>query len=283
MRDAKNLALFGHSIEAELVKITSLVPTQLNRLITTTEGISWLRSFAVIWVGGAPISTGLLKKAKDEGIRLSPCYGATETTAMVTAQNPNNFLKGEVSLGAPLNDVELRLGKRNRLQIRTKRLAVGIWDDGHLEKITEKNSWWDSGDIAELFKINDVEHLKIIGRVDTAIHSGGETIYPEYLRARLLDITNKTDLPIKTIILTAIEDEEWGSRLVALLRLQKNTNEKEANNIIRSVQKLICDWPAHEKPRIWYNCPELETNDFGKWEFEKWRTWIKEKSADNSN
>ena len=33
--------------------ITSLVPTQLKRLLAQKDGISWLKIFDLIWVGGA--------------------------------------------------------------------------------------------------------------------------------------------------------------------------------------------------------------------------------------
>ena len=36
--------------------ITSLVPTQLQRLLAKKDGISWLKIFDLIWVGGASIS-----------------------------------------------------------------------------------------------------------------------------------------------------------------------------------------------------------------------------------
>ena len=36
--------------------ITSLVPTQLQRLLAQKDGISWLKIFDLIWVGGASIS-----------------------------------------------------------------------------------------------------------------------------------------------------------------------------------------------------------------------------------
>ena len=51
--------------------ITSLVPTQLLSLIDNSDGLKWLQSLAIIWVGGALISTDLAEKARRKSINLS--------------------------------------------------------------------------------------------------------------------------------------------------------------------------------------------------------------------
>ena len=87
--------------------ITSLVPTQLYRLLSTEKGIKWLKLFELIWVGGASISDKLIKISRKEKINLAPCYGSTETAAMVTSLKPDEFLKGNNSSGQPLKDIKL--------------------------------------------------------------------------------------------------------------------------------------------------------------------------------
>ena len=69
--------------------ITSLVPTQLSSLIDNSDGLKWLQSLAILWVGGLD-HTDLSKKARRKSINLAPCYGATET-AMVTCLSPKIF------------------------------------------------------------------------------------------------------------------------------------------------------------------------------------------------
>ena len=89
--------------------LLSLVPTQLGRLLADPSGIDWLQRFSVIWVGGAALPAVLADQARQVGIRLAPCYGATETAAMVAALPPERFLQGVASCGTPLMDVALRL------------------------------------------------------------------------------------------------------------------------------------------------------------------------------
>ena len=44
--------------------------------------------------------------------------------------------------------------------------------------------------------------------------SGGETVFPEQLEARLL----ASDLPLEAVLLLGIPDTDWGERLVGLVR-----------------------------------------------------------------
>ncbi|MCX5931030.1 MAG: o-succinylbenzoate--CoA ligase, partial [Cyanobacteria bacterium] len=88
-------AAFPLPAEGGAGALLSLVPTQLERLLAAAEGCAWLRRCAVVWVGGAALSAELAARARAAEIRLSPCYGASETAAMVAALAPERFLAGE--------------------------------------------------------------------------------------------------------------------------------------------------------------------------------------------
>ena len=70
---------------ADRPALLSLVPTQLQRLLADAEGRRWLGAFALIWVGGAALPQTLAETCRQQGLRLSPCYGSTETAALVAA------------------------------------------------------------------------------------------------------------------------------------------------------------------------------------------------------
>ena len=89
--------------------ITSFVPTQLQRLLTQKDGISWLKSFDLIWVGGASISGHTAEQCIQEKIKLAPCYGSTETAAMVTSLKPKEFLMGFKNVGEILPEQKSEL------------------------------------------------------------------------------------------------------------------------------------------------------------------------------
>ncbi|KGG16763.1 MULTISPECIES: AMP-binding protein [unclassified Prochlorococcus] len=258
--------------------LTSLVPTQLTRLIQHPEGLNWLKLFSVIWVGGSAIPENLAERARNLELQLAPCYGTTETAAMVSIQSPKDFLSGINSLGEPLSDVELRIGKSNALQIRTQRLAKVLNKDGSLQSLGDKEGWWESGDNAELILSHHVQQLSIIGRRDTAINSGGEIIFPEKLQARLLNAAQKNGIAIKRILMLSTKDEEWGERLVALVRF-KTTKQTNPHQSLQKLKRLTEEWPCFERPIQWHNCPELSPNQLGKWEITKWQSWLEAKES----
>ncbi len=252
--------------------ITSLVPTQLSSLIDDSDGLRWLQSLDIIWVGGAMISTDLADKARRKSINLAPCYGATETVAMVTCLSPNDFLKGSNSVGFPLQDVEIEINKRNSLKIKTRRIAISKWKNDKFESITDTNGWWEAGDLAQYITLKNRKAIQILGRRDSAINSGGETIFPEDIEMELMKIISKNQLPIKDIFVLGVSDKKWGQRLVALTKFK----EKEINrySIISLLTDLIVDWQPSKKPMNWYDCPKLSRNINKKWEIKKWQDWI---------
>ncbi len=279
MRNPKRLEEITCSAikEQNTVRVTSLVPTQLSRLLKEPAGIRWLQSFYVIWIGGSLLPHTLAATARKFKIRLAPCYGATETTAMVTAQSPDDFLLGLNNYGNALVDIELRLGANSRLEVKTSRLALGSLINGGLQPIANQEGWWTSGDIAELVGNDMRMQLKIIGRADTAINSGGEIVYPESLREKLLDAAHKAQIPIEEILLIPISDDEWGKRLVALVRLSSTKTNINLSRLFYELKALIQKWPSYEKPISWHNCPELKTNSVGKWDLSKWSLWVDKK------
>ena len=246
--------------------LLSLVPTQLVRLLADERGLLWLQRFALIWVGGAALPMAAADQARQAGIRLAPCYGATETAAMVSALPPQRFLAGENGCGDALNDVELRLLPDGALGVRTPRLAIGLWSPLRapgFSSLCDDDGWWRSGDAADLSA-----GLWILGRLDGAVHSGGETVFPEQLEARLLQAAAQAHLPVQALLLLGVEDPEWGERLVALVR---STDP----SVLPALQQLTLGWPAADRPRRWLQCPELEPSAAGKWQRQRWRDWLR--------
>ncbi len=257
--------------------LTSLVPTQLMRLIQHPAGIRWLQMFSIIWVGGSAIPENLLSTSRKLKLRLAPCYGTTETTAMVAVQTPADFLSNQNSSLIALKDIQFRIGTNNALQIKTVRLAKVLVKKGTIQSIENKEGWWESGDSAELINKNQKQAIKILGRRDSAINSGGEIVFTEQINSRLIDIATKNEMPIDIILLTPIKDEEWGERLAALVKFKDGIGKAEKNEAILQLKNIVKQWPPYERPIAWHSCPELSRNSLGKWEMDKWQSWLKAK------
>jgi O-succinylbenzoic acid--CoA ligase len=218
------------------------------------------------------IPKDLADKARRKSIKLAPCYGTTETVAMVTCLSPKDFLKGSDSVGFPLEDVEIEINKRNSLKIKTSRIAISKWKNDKFESITDSNGWWEAGDVAQYITLNNRKAIQILGRRDSAINSGGETIFPEDIEIQLMKIISKYQIPIKDIFVLGVSDKKWGQRLVALTKFKG----KEINRypIIELLTHLIKDWQPSQKPLKWYDCPQLSRNINKKWELKKWQDWV---------
>ena len=250
--------------------LLSLVPTQLARLLAHPDGVVFLQQIQLIWIGGAALPPPLAEQARGLGLALAPCYGSTETAAMVAALPPARFLAGESGCGDPLMDVELRLAADGALEVRTNRLALGRWcvdQPDRWEPLTDADGWWRSGDRASL-----TPGLQIAGRIDGAIHSGGETVFPEQLEVRLMAAVQAASLPVSAVLLLGVDDPEWGQRLVALV------GSADAA-VLERLAALTQPWPPADTPRRWLLCPELAPSALGKWQRQRWRDWLKRLDA----
>ena len=204
--------------------------------------------------------------ARAAGLRLAPCYGSTETGAMVAALPPERFLAGESGCGQPLPHVELRLAADGTaLQIRSSTLAAGFLGDGAFTPLPLQQGWWSSGDAASLGPAG----LQVLGRLDGAISSGGETVFPEQVRERLLELSAAAGLPVQELLLLAQPDPLWGERLVALVRL----NPAAPDHTLERLEALAPDLPPSQRPRRWLACTELAPTALGKWERGRWSAW----------
>ncbi|MFZ9147797.1 MAG: AMP-binding protein [Vulcanococcus sp.] len=267
MRDPAALAVQQPPSEGRSA-LLSLVPTQLERLLEHPAGRDWLQGFALIWVGGAALSASQAQRCRQWGIRLSPCYGSTETGAMVAALAPEAFLQGAPGCGEPLSHVQLRLDPQtSALQVRSGSLARAIWLADRWQPLPQEQGWWSSGDRAALMP----EGLQVLGRLDGAIQSGGETVFPEQLEAQLLSLCQGRRLPVAELLLLAEADPLWGERLVALVRLEAAA---EFAGLLPDLQALAQELPPSQRPRRWLECSTLERTALGKWERQRWHQWL---------
>ena len=144
MKNPTELLAWCRSLPAWGTKpvLLSLVPTQLARLLAHPDGVAFLQQLQLIWIGGAALPTPLADQARALQLPLVPCYGSTETAAMVAALPPDRFLAGEPGCGDPLVDVELRLAADGALEVRTDRLALGCW------RADQPDRWESLGDLS---------------------------------------------------------------------------------------------------------------------------------------
>lgn len=258
--------------------VISLVPTQLQRLVEDQAGRRWLAGFCVIWVGGAALPAALAERCLQLGLRLAPCYGSTETGAMVAALSPQKFLAGISGCGQPLPHARLRLDPGSgALQIKSSSLGLGFVQAGQLQPLPLEQGWWSSGDRAQL----TADGLQLEGRLDSAIQSGAETVFPEQVEQRLLALSRAASLPLAELLLLPEPDPLWGERLLALVK-PVATEAGGTEKLMAALASLALQLPPSQRPRRWLLCSALERTALGKWERSRWRTWVMSQPAAES-
>ena len=288
--------------------LLSLVPTQLRRLLEHRAGEDWLRGCRLIWVGGAALPEDLAESCRRLELPLSPCYGSSETGAMVTALAPQRFLAGESGCGAALPHAQLRIDPASgAVQVRAASLALGEHAAGRFQPLPLDEGWWSSGDLGRWGKAGGLE---LLGRCDGAINSGGETVFPEQVELRLTAAAREAGLPLRHLLLLAEPDPLWGERLVALVRAERsapsvvggpdasvgapvgttNSALDDASDsapigpsdspdaaLIPPLVTLAAALPSSQRPKRWLACPELAPSPLGKWQRGRWRDWLQQR------
>ena len=253
LKNTKDLIDFSYSLKNINQKklITSLVPTQLFRLLQEKNGLNWLKMFDLIWIGGSKLSNNLFEKSRKENINLAPCYGTTETAAMVTSLKPSEFLNGHKNYGRILTDTQLRINNDGIIEISSERIGYELKRNKNIRPFTNQYGWWESGDYGKLIKKDNFYYLEVLGRKDNAFQSGGETVFPDVLKNRINEFICIKNIPIKELLICKKEDKLWGNRFEIILNFDYGISQKEIKNSIILLKKFSKNWPSHERPIKW--------------------------------
>ena len=252
IKKTKELLVFTNEIKKENQHlITSLVPTQLKRLLSEKDGINWLKIFDLIWIGGASISSETSRKCRLEKINLAPCYGSTETAAMVTSLKPKEFLEGIDNVGEILCDINLRISKKGLIQIKSERIGIELLEASKTKNFKDKNGWWESSDLGEIQELNDSSYLKFIRRIDNAFNSGGEIVFPEVIKLRLSKFISNEKIPIENFKILNIPNKEWENKIEINIDFKKQTSKTDIEYSLKILKKFSKNWPKHERPEAW--------------------------------
>ncbi|RRQ29629.1 o-succinylbenzoate--CoA ligase [Rhodococcus sp. Eu-32] len=173
-------------------RYTSLVPTQLVKVLDDTAATEALASFDAVLLGGAATPVPLRERASAAGIRLVRTYGMSETAG------------GCVYDGVPLDGVTVRLDD-GRVVLGGATVALGYRGMPDHPAFAEPG-WFRTDDAGLL--ADGV--LSIQGRLDEAISTGGLTVVPQVVEAALV-----THPLVRECAVLGLPDERLGQRVVA--------------------------------------------------------------------
>ena len=192
---------------------TAIVPTQLfNALNGDADLLSHLKGTKAVLVGGAALSEELRSQGIASGINIITTYGMTETCG------------GCIYNGESLDGVNFELTEDQRVKISGPVLA----------DVENESGWFLTQDIGEILD----GKLKVIGRADDVIITGGENISLSAIESEL----NKK-FPQLLVAAFATSDNKWGQVLhVAVQTHDENLKPQISQALVSAIGK-------HAKPK----------------------------------
>ena len=229
------------SIVAHLgdARFTSVVPTQLTRLIDAGADLG---RFRTILVGGSGMDAELTARAAEAGVRAVPTYGMTETCG------------GVVYAGRPLPGVEVRAARWGELLIRGPTLMRGYRLDPEASLAAfEPGGWLRTGDGGEVGSDGTV---RVLGRLADVITSGGEKIWPAEVETALASHPD-----VAAVLISGVADREWGERVVAFVVPRRRADPPTLDSLRDHAAATIA---RHKLPRELILSDSLERTSLGK-------------------
>ncbi|MDQ1747601.1 MAG: o-succinylbenzoate---CoA ligase [Frankiaceae bacterium] len=186
----------GFAAAAGDATVTSLVPTQLRRLLDAGADLA---RFRVILLGGGKPPPGLVERAQEAGANVVTTYGMSETCG------------GCVYDGKPLRGVGVRVDGDGRVWLRGPVLASGYRLRPDLTAEALVDGWLRTADRGRIAPDGD---LVVFGRLDDVVVSGGENVDPAAVAAVLA-----THPSVDDVAVVGVPDDEWGQAVAAVVVL----------------------------------------------------------------
>ena len=181
-------------------RCTSLVPTQLRRLLADPAATATLRTYDAVLVGAAATPPALLQQARDAGVRVVTTYGMSETSG------------GCVYDGVPLPGVRASVGDDGRVVLAGPVVARGY---RLRPDLTAQSFAGDAFRTGDLGRLEPDGRLTVLGRADDVVVTGGEKVAPAAVEAALGEHPAVADVAV-----IGVPDADWGTRVVAAVVLR---------------------------------------------------------------
>lgn len=173
----------------------ALVPTMLHRLVEAGADLSRL---GILLVGGAELDAGLVERAVERGGRVVSTYGLTETCGGIAYD------------GRLFDDARARIAADGGVELHGPTLMEGYrHDPAATAAAFTIDGWLRTGDAGEL---DEGGRLRVRGRLDEAIRTGAETVWPQEVETALRDHPKVVDVAV-----AGRPDPEWGEHVVAFV------------------------------------------------------------------
>ena len=176
-------------------RYASLVAVQLDNALRDAAAAAALAELDAVLIGGGPMPAAIAERAAAAGVSVVRTYGMSETAG------------GCVYDGVPLDGVEVRIDD-GRVVLGGETVAKGYRNPVDPDPFVEPG-WFRTDDVGAL---DDSGTLRVLGRIDDAISTGGLTVLPPLVEAAL-----GTHPAIADCAVFGVPDERLGQRVCAAI------------------------------------------------------------------
>jgi long-chain acyl-CoA synthetase len=140
------------------------------------------RNLRALICGSAPLAVETQLFFMMLGIPVLQSYGLTETTAICTLDDPQDYEAGRVGPAIPA--IEMKLGEGEEIIVRGPNIFPGYWNRPEETAKALRGGWFHTGDQGE---VDAKGNWRIVGRIKNLIILGsGHNIAPEPIEEKLL-------------------------------------------------------------------------------------------------
>ncbi|MFI7643911.1 class I adenylate-forming enzyme family protein [Nonomuraea sp. NPDC049400] len=201
-------------------------------------------------VGGAALDPDTRAAAVRAGVRVVSYYGAGELSFVAVDADGGGL--------RPFPSVEIEVrpapaGSLGEVWVRSPWLADGYLGEAAGPLRRDGDGWVTVGDVAEPYRAGEV--LRVRGRGDGAIQTGGATVVPEDVEEVLRKVPGVGD-----IVVIGSPHPSLGSVVTAVIEAERA--ELPPRALLEAMARGGLD--AAQRPRRWYAVPSLPRTQAGK-------------------
>ncbi len=220
-------------------RYASLVAVQLDKSLRDPAAAEALAGLDAVLIGGGPMPAGVAERARAAGVNVVRTYGMSETAG------------GCVYDGVALDGVKVRIDN-SRILLGGATVAKGYRNPVTPDPFAEPG-WFRTDDLGA---VDDSGVIRVLGRVDDAVSTGGLTVLPQLVESALAGHPAIADCAV-----FGVPDERLGQRVVAALVLAPGSTAPDVAELRAQVSQTL---DATAAPREVHIVDELPRRGIGK-------------------
>ncbi|WP_077742667.1 o-succinylbenzoate--CoA ligase [Mycolicibacterium boenickei] len=220
-------------------RYASLVAVQLDKCLRDAAAADALADLDAVLIGGGPMPAGVADRARAAGVNVVRTYGMSETAG------------GCVYDGVALDGVSVRIDN-SRILLGGATVAKGYRNPISPDPFADPG-WFRTDDLGT---VDDSGVLRVLGRIDDAVSTGGLTVLPQLVESALAGHPAIADCAV-----FGVPDERLGQRVVAALVLAPGASAPDVAELRTQVAQTL---DATAAPREVHIVDELPRRGIGK-------------------